>query len=111
VTTRPEAAVERFILCHADTSGYLPAQMVNAEQLADRISKDLHALHHGQIEFADLPQVYRFVPGVTAHLEQLALQCTNPDEPFDEGWSRREWTVTGPSACWATIRVRVDGRA
>lgn len=110
-----EAADERFLLCYVDTTDYPPPQMVDAEQLRERIVSGLRALHLGQIDdIAELPQMYRIIPGAAAHLERLELQCANPHEPFnnEHDLALREWTVSGTESLWSTtVVVQVDLRA
>jgi len=100
---------ERFIIDYGDTE-FCPARMVDVDGLDDHLSKDIQYSTYG---YADgPPAVYRYVPGSPPQLEPLTLNCVEPGKFDEDDWARSVWELTGPDGTrWATMGIRVDGRA
>lgn len=99
---------ERFIIDYGDTERS-PARMVDVDELADHLSKDIMYRAYGYAD--ETPAVYRYVPGSPPQLEPLTLACVEPGVFDEDDWARPVWGLTGPDCTtWATMRIRIDGR-
>lgn len=104
---------EQFIVDYG-TPDHIPASMVNVDELAPLLTRDIEASTYGNTE---PPTVYRYVPGSPPRIEPLTLTCVQPEQYDEDDWAHPVWELTGPAEqtgppeqIWATLRVRIDGR-
>lgn len=104
---------ERFIVDYG-TPDHIPASMVNLDELAPLLTRDIEASTYG---YTEPPTVFRYVPGSPPRLEPLTLTCVQPEQYDEDDWAHPVWELTGPAdktglaeQTWATLRLRIDGR-
>jgi len=101
---------ERFVIDYGDPE-HSPARMVDVDELTERLARDIEAHHYGYAD-SDAATVYRYVPGTPPRLEQLTLTCVGREEFDEDDWAYPAWELTGSDGTsWATVGVRIDGRA
>lgn len=109
--TTPETidrASERFVIDYGAPD--IPARMVDVDELATRVGEDIAYRHYGYAD--EWPTVYRYIPGSPPRLEPLTLTCAQPAEYDEDDWAHPVWELTDPDGTnWATMRIRIDGRA